>query len=222
MISGCIAVPDKDPKTWRSRGRKKRPVIACAAIVTPPPLKKRLRQPLTPPQRSIIVEPKRRPNSMLAHLLEEITPEEHRRRGELADELFRTIVRRAQQTAAEKTAIPGRSYAGTAAPEASGRVPEPRQRSAGLVAPSPRPQHVLGSVTMTELDIVIPGPEIDSDPDAVALWEKTGKFIGTALAGMDREKVFSIMLGRLQHELRDAYGAENARKVLQAILDTME
>jgi len=29
------------------------------------------------------------------------------------------------------------------------------------------------------------------------------------------------MLGRLQHELRDAYGAENARKVLQ-IVDTME
>ena len=32
---------------------------------------------------------------MLAHLLEEITPEERRRRGELADELFGTIVRRA-------------------------------------------------------------------------------------------------------------------------------
>lgn len=29
------------------------------------------------------------------------------------------------------------------------------------------------------------------------------------------------MLGRLQHELRDAYGAENARKVLQAIMETM-
>ena len=177
MINDCIAVPDKGPKTWRSRGRKKRPVIACAAIVTPPPLKKRLRQPPSQPQRSIIVEPKRPMNTMLAHLLVEITPEEHRRRGDLADELFRTIVRRAQQTAAEKPASPGRSYAGAAAPEASERVPEPRQRSAGLVAPSPRPQHVLGRVTMTELDIIIPGPDIDSDPEAVALWEETGRRI---------------------------------------------
>jgi hypothetical protein len=30
------------------------------------------------------------------------------------------------------------------------------------------------------------------------------------------------MLGRLQHELLEAYGAENVRKVLQAIMDTME
>jgi len=42
-----------------------------------------------------------------------------------------------------------------------------------------------------------------------------------ALAGMERGKAFSIMLGRLQHELREVYGAENARKVLQAIMDTM-
>jgi hypothetical protein len=174
MISGCIAVPDKDPKTWRSRARKKRPVIACAAIVTPPPLKKRLRHPPTQLQRSIIVEPKQPMNTFLAHLLEEISPEEHRRRGELADELFRTIARRAKQP------------------------------------------------VMAELDIVIPGPEIDSDPDAVALWDQTGKFIGAALAQMDRGTAFSIMLGRLQHELRDAYGAENARKVMHAILETME
>jgi hypothetical protein len=39
---------------------------------------------------------------------------------------------------------------------------------------------------------------------------------------MDRGTAFSIMLGRLQHELRDAYGAENARKVMHAILETME
>jgi hypothetical protein len=30
------------------------------------------------------------------------------------------------------------------------------------------------------------------------------------------------MLGRIQHKLSDAYGAENARKVLQAIMDTLE
>jgi hypothetical protein len=35
---------------------------------------------------------------MLAHLLEDATPEEHRRRVELADELFRTVVRRASKS----------------------------------------------------------------------------------------------------------------------------
>jgi len=74
---------------------------------------------------------------------------------------------------------------------------------------------------MTKLDIIIPGPEIDSDPDATGLWDQTGNFISTALARMERGRAFSIMLGRLQHELRDAYGAENARKVLQAIMETM-
>jgi hypothetical protein len=75
---------------------------------------------------------------------------------------------------------------------------------------------------MTELDIVIPGPEIDADPDATALWDQTGNFIGAALARMERGRAFSILLGRIQQELCDAYGAENARKVLQAILDTMK
>jgi hypothetical protein len=56
-------------------------------------------------------------------------------------------------------------------------------------------------------------------PDAVALWDQTGNFIGTALPRMERGKAFSIMLGRLQQELREAaYGAENARKVMQAML----
>ena len=111
MIRGRIAIPDKDPKSWRSRGRKKKrtqPALA-SAIVTPAPMKKRrkgsvirLSEQVAPdqpqPRRSAIVEPKRRPNAMLAHLLEDSTPEEHRRRGELADELFRTIVRRASKS----------------------------------------------------------------------------------------------------------------------------
>jgi hypothetical protein len=75
---------------------------------------------------------------------------------------------------------------------------------------------------MTKLDIIAPGPEIESDPGAVALWDQTGNFIGTALAQMERGKAFSILLGRLQQELREAYGSENARKVMQAIMDTME
>jgi hypothetical protein len=50
---------------------------------------------------------------------------------------------------------------------------------------------------------------------------QTSKFIGAALARMERGKAFSIILGRLQHELREAYGADDARKVMQAIMDTM-
>jgi hypothetical protein len=75
---------------------------------------------------------------------------------------------------------------------------------------------------MTKLNIIIPGPEIESDADAVALWNDTGSFIATALARMERGKAFSIMLGRLQQELREAYGTKNARKVMQAIMDTMK
>src|SRR3954463_7514839 len=55
-------------------------------------------------------------------------------------------------------------------------------------------------------------------PDATTLWDQTGNFIGTALPRMERGKAFSIMLGRLQQELREAYGAENARKVMQAMI----
>jgi hypothetical protein len=43
MIRGRIAIPDVDPKTWRSRGRKRKraqPALA-SAIVTPAPMKKR-------------------------------------------------------------------------------------------------------------------------------------------------------------------------------------
>jgi|tagenome__1003787_1003787.scaffolds.fasta_scaffold19262672_1 hypothetical protein len=75
---------------------------------------------------------------------------------------------------------------------------------------------------MTKLDIIIPGPEMESDPDATVLWDETGNFIGTALARMERGKAFSIILGRVQHELHQAYGAKYARKVLQALMETME
>ena len=55
----------------------------------------------------------------------------------------------------------------------------------------------------TRFDIIIPGPETQSDTDAVALWDQTGYFIDTAVARMERGEAFSIMLGRLQQELRD-------------------
>jgi hypothetical protein len=38
---------------------------------------------------------------------------------------------------------------------------------------------------MTELDVITPEPKIDSDPDAVPLWDETGKFIRTAQAQME-------------------------------------
>jgi hypothetical protein len=106
MIRGKIAIPDKDPKSWRSRGRKKRkqPAIA-SAIVTPVPLKKRLKGPVTRldvdvrsdetttqlRRGSAIVESKPRPKN--AMLLEEITDEERNRRADLANEMFREIKR---------------------------------------------------------------------------------------------------------------------------------
>jgi hypothetical protein len=103
MIKGNIATPNVDPKTWRSRGRKKRPQPAMAsAIVTPALMQKRPtvgNQETEQPKRSAIVEPKRRPNSMHPHLLDHDGSEaEHRRRGELADELLREIKRRVAAT----------------------------------------------------------------------------------------------------------------------------
>ena len=43
MIRGRIAIPDKDPKSWRSRGRKKKRAQSAltSAIVTPAPMTKR-------------------------------------------------------------------------------------------------------------------------------------------------------------------------------------
>jgi hypothetical protein len=102
MIRGNIAIPGKDPKTWRAKGRKKRsqPAIA-SAIVTPGKPKRRssiqseMEDGYEQPQRPAIVEPKRKPNTMLAHLLADITDEERNRRADLADAMFREIKRRA-------------------------------------------------------------------------------------------------------------------------------
>jgi hypothetical protein len=33
MIKGNIAIPDKDPKSWRSRGRKRKPPLAVPTII---------------------------------------------------------------------------------------------------------------------------------------------------------------------------------------------
>ena len=98
-----------------------------------------------------------------------------------------------------------------------------RPRNTAAFPPAPVVTVPCQIMSMSKLDdIIIPGPEIEADPDATALWNQTGNFIGTALARMERGKAFSIMLGRLQQELRNAYGAQDARKVMQAIMETME
>jgi hypothetical protein len=45
-------------------------------------------------RKSAIVTIRSRKHALLAHLLEDMTPEEHRRRGDAADALFREVVRR--------------------------------------------------------------------------------------------------------------------------------
>jgi hypothetical protein len=52
----------------------------------------------TPHPGPVIVTSRRKPRSTLhAHLLEAMTPEEHRRRGDLAVALFRELVRRVRE-----------------------------------------------------------------------------------------------------------------------------
>jgi hypothetical protein len=101
MIRGCIAIPDVDPKTWRSRGRNRKQPALASAIVTPAPMKKRrlsgtvTRRRTARSSRDGLRSSSRPRNTMLAHLVDDYDPEAHRRAGEKADELFREIVRRA-------------------------------------------------------------------------------------------------------------------------------
>jgi|1186.fasta_scaffold22227_3 hypothetical protein len=98
MIRGRIAIPDRDPKTWRAKGRKKRPQPAIASAIVTPAKVTGLDAPklqAAKSARSAIVEPKAKGNSMLSHLLSEVTDEERNRRADMADEMFREICRRA-------------------------------------------------------------------------------------------------------------------------------
>jgi hypothetical protein len=104
MMKGRIAIHERDPKSWRAKGRKPKPAPGLPRIVEAksPAKSKRLsgnacQMPdgQEQPRRSAIVEPKRKTNSMLAHLLDDISDEERNRRADLADEMFREIRRRA-------------------------------------------------------------------------------------------------------------------------------
>ena len=59
-----------------------------------------------------------------------------------------------------------------------------------------------------------PAPELCDFADRQVHWHCLGAD-GTG-------KAFSILLGRLQQELRETYGAENALKVMLAIMETTE
>ena len=128
MIRGNIAIPSaKSLKRPRPKRKPRTYPENMPVIVIPPPLRKR-RPSAAQQQIPIIVEPKRKPNSMLAHLLEEITPKEHRRRGDLADNLFREIVRRCPQRVRDIMAED---------PPRNGSTTRPRRRTAGCRANRP-------------------------------------------------------------------------------------
>ena len=82
------------------RPPRKRPAVALevpAVVKAADPADARKRARPTPPESTpaAIVTIRSRKGAMLAHLLEDLTPEEHRRRGDTADALFRAVVRRA-------------------------------------------------------------------------------------------------------------------------------
>jgi hypothetical protein len=82
----------------RAPGRKKAVALEGPAVVkAAEPAKNAVASGNRVPTPSAIVTIRRRKHVLLAHLLEDITPEEHRRRGDAADVLFREVARRIQQ-----------------------------------------------------------------------------------------------------------------------------
>jgi|SRR5690349_8739903 hypothetical protein len=108
MMKGRIAIHDRDPKTWRAKGRKPKQPAVTSAIVTATAPKKRQRGPVTrldsdvrsdeatTQRRSAIVEPKSRRASVFGDV-PDITGEERNRRADMADAMFREIKRRAAE-----------------------------------------------------------------------------------------------------------------------------
>jgi hypothetical protein len=73
---------------------------------------------------------------------------------------------------------------------------------------------------MTKLDIISPWTRDQTRPQRDRAMGSDRQIHRCCLGRDGTRKAFSIMLGRIQQELRYAYGANNARKVLQAIMDT--
>jgi hypothetical protein len=112
-------VKDAGPAKARKRAKSAEPVDSGAVVAVPAndavllsriagfpapvsptgaPLTDRKPAERPPPAASAIVTIRGRKHVMLAHLLEDMTPEEHRRRGDAADALFRKVVRRIGET----------------------------------------------------------------------------------------------------------------------------
>jgi hypothetical protein len=86
-----------DPaKASKRLARGKSDTLSHLEAAAVPPINA-AREPAATPDRSrsAIVTIRSRKGAMLAHLLDDMTPEEHRRRGDAADALFRAVVRRA-------------------------------------------------------------------------------------------------------------------------------
>jgi hypothetical protein len=75
-----------------SKWTQPKPAPANPDPAAPPTLANDPKSP-PPPAASAIVTIRRHKHAKLAHLLEDMTPEEHRRRGDAADALFREVAR---------------------------------------------------------------------------------------------------------------------------------
>jgi hypothetical protein len=104
-----IVRSDYRPKRAPRKKRKQPPL--AQAIVTPAPMKKGPPRHVTrlgqaeaiesqkqePAPHPVIVTPRRKPGTSIFGDAPDMTPEEHRRRGDAAEALFREIVRRAKR-----------------------------------------------------------------------------------------------------------------------------
>jgi len=67
-------------------------------------------------------------------------------------------------------------------------------------------------------EVIIPEAEADADPEFRAPWNDTGSLIEDTLVRVARGGAFSVMLGRLVREMRQAYGAEDARRIVLRVI----
>jgi hypothetical protein len=65
----------------------------------------------------------------------------------------------------------------------------------------------------------IPDIFVTDDPNIVILWQKTGTIAEIALRHMPRGLAYSVMLSRVVNEIRTAYGADTARRMLAGFIE---